>query len=51
VLEAYADGFDVLPALEATEIGELFSRPLGAKTCSASRTSNGMRDSAILAND
>jgi S-adenosylhomocysteine hydrolase len=23
-LEAYADGFDVLPALEAAEIGELF---------------------------
>jgi hypothetical protein len=30
-LEAYADGFDVPPALEAAEIGELFITAVGSR--------------------
>ena len=43
----YADGFEV-PGPGAAEIGELFITAIEAGTCSASHTSNGMRDSAIL---
>jgi len=49
-LEAYADGFDVLPALEAAEIGEVFVTATGSRDVLTSGHFERMRDGAILAN-
>jgi adenosylhomocysteinase len=49
-LEAYADGFDVLPALEAAEIGEIFITATGSRDVLAAPHFERMRDGAILAN-
>src|SRR3712207_4249393 len=49
-LEAYADGFDVLPALDAAEIGEVFITATGSREVLASDHLERMRDGAILAN-
>jgi adenosylhomocysteinase len=49
-LEAYADGFDVLPALEAAEIGEVFITATGSRDVLTSSHFERMRDGAILAN-
>ncbi len=49
-LEAYADGFDVLPALEATEIGEVFITATGSRDVLVRSHFGRMRDGAILAN-
>jgi adenosylhomocysteinase len=49
-LEAYADGFDVLPALEAAEIGEVFVTATGSRDVLTSAHFERMRDGAILAN-
>ena len=49
-LEAYADGFDVLPALEAAEIGEVFITATGSRDVLAAAHFERMRDGAILAN-
>src|SRR5215210_891458 len=49
-LEAYADGFDVLPALEAAEIGEIFVTATGSRHVLAGEHFERMRDGAILAN-
>lgn len=49
-LEAYADGFDVLPALEACEEGEIFITATGSTDVLTSRHFERMRDGAILAN-
>ena len=49
-LEAYADGFDVLPALEAAEIGEIFITATGSRDVLTSSHFERMRDGAILAN-
>jgi adenosylhomocysteinase len=49
-LEAYADGFDVLPALEAARIGEVFITATGSRDVLASSHFERMRDGAILAN-
>jgi adenosylhomocysteinase len=49
-LEAYADGFDVLPALEAARIGEVFITATGSRDVLASTHFERMRDGAILAN-
>jgi adenosylhomocysteinase len=49
-LEAYADGFDVLPALEAAEIGEVFITATGSRDVLAQPHFERMRDGAILAN-
>ena len=49
-LEAYADGFDVLPALDAAEIGEIFVTATGSKDVLAAPHFERMRDGAILAN-
>ncbi len=49
-LEAYADGFDVLPALEAAEIGEVFVTATGSRGVLAGEHFERMRDGAILAN-
>src|SRR5215210_2826150 len=49
-LEAYADGFDVLPALEAAEIGEIFVTATGSTDVLAAPHFERMRDGAILAN-
>ena len=49
-LEAYADGFDVLPALEAAEIGEVFVTVTGSRDVLTSSHFERMRDGAILAN-
>jgi adenosylhomocysteinase len=48
-LEAYADGFDVLPALEAAEIGEIFITATGTLDTLATPHFERMRDGAILA--
>jgi adenosylhomocysteinase len=49
-LEAYADGFDVLPALEAAEIGEVFITATGSRDVLTASHFERMRDGAILAN-
>jgi adenosylhomocysteinase len=49
-LEAYADGFDVLPALEAAEIGEVFVTAAGNASVLGPAHFERMRDGAILAN-
>ena len=49
-LEAYADGFDVLPAVEAAEIGEVFVTVTGSRDVLTSSHFERMRDGAILAN-
>jgi adenosylhomocysteinase len=49
-LEAYADGFDVLPALDAAEVGEVFITATGSTDVLTARHFERMRDGAILAN-
>jgi adenosylhomocysteinase len=49
-LEAYADGFDVLPALEAAELGEIFITATGSRDVLAAPHFGRMPDGAILAN-
>jgi adenosylhomocysteinase len=49
-LEAYADGFDVLPALGAAEIGEVFITATGSRDVLTAAHFERMRDGAILAN-
>jgi adenosylhomocysteinase len=49
-LEAYADGFDVLLALEAAEIGEVFITATGSRDVLTDAHFERMRDGAILAN-
>ncbi|HEX5848276.1 MAG TPA: adenosylhomocysteinase [Rubrobacter sp.] len=49
-LEAYADGFDVLPALEAAEVGEIFITATGSSGVLTEKHFERMRDGAILAN-
>ena len=49
-LEAYADGFDVLPAMEAAEIGEVFITATGSRDVLGPPHFERMRDGAILAN-
>jgi adenosylhomocysteinase len=49
-LEAYADGFDVAPALEAAEMGEVFVTATGSRDVLTSQHFERMRDGAILAN-
>src|ERR687896_1565657 len=49
-LEAYADGFDILPALEAAEVGEIFVTATGSRDVLASAHFGRMADGAILAN-
>ena len=49
-LEAYADGFDVLPALDAAEIGEVFITATGSTDVLTAPHFERMRDGAILAN-
>src|SRR5919112_1390754 len=49
-LEAYADGFDVLPALKAAEIGEVFITATGSRGVLGEPHFERMQDGAILAN-
>jgi adenosylhomocysteinase len=49
-LEAYADGFDVLPALGAAEIGEVFITATGSTDVLTAGHFERMPDGAILAN-
>ena len=49
-LEAYADGFDVLPALEAASLGEVFVTATGSRDVLTGEHFERMRDGAILAN-
>jgi adenosylhomocysteinase len=49
-LEAYADGFDVLPALDAAGIGEVFITATGSRDVLTAAHFGRMRDGAILAN-
>jgi adenosylhomocysteinase len=49
-LEAYADGFDVLPAIDAAEMGEIFVTATGSTDVLTSQHFERMRDGAILAN-
>ncbi|QIN81272.1 adenosylhomocysteinase [Rubrobacter tropicus] len=49
-LEAYADGFDVLPALDACERGEIFVTATGSTDVLTREHFERMRDGAILAN-
>src|ERR687889_436552 len=49
-LEAYADGFDVLPALDAAEMGEVFVTATGSKDVLTAAHFERMRDGTILAN-
>ena len=49
-LEAYADGFDVLPALEAAELGEIFITATGSRGVLGAPHFERMRNGAILAN-
>src|ERR687892_357442 len=49
-LEAYADGFDVLPALDAAELGEVFVTATGSRDVLTAAHFERMRDGAILAN-
>src|SRR5215212_8485444 len=47
-LEAYADGFDVLPAVDAAEIGEIFVTATGSTDVLTAQHFERMRDGAIL---
>jgi adenosylhomocysteinase len=49
-LEAYADGFDVLPAIEAAEVGEIFVTATGSTDVLTAQHFERMHDGAILAN-
>ena len=49
-LEAYADGFDVLPALEAAESGEIFITATGSRGVLDAPHFERMQNGAILAN-
>ena len=49
-LEAYADGFDVLPALDAAEVGEIFVTATGSTDVLTAEHFERMQDGAILAN-
>ena len=49
-LEAYADGFDVLPALQAAELGEIFVTATGGRNVLTRPHFERMRDGAVLAN-
>src|SRR5919107_1124625 len=49
-LEAYADGFDVLPALEAAGLGEIFITATGSRGVLAASHFERMQNGAILAN-
>jgi adenosylhomocysteinase len=49
-LEAYADGYDVLPAIEAAEVGEIFVTATGSTDVLTAQHFERMRDGAILAN-
>src|SRR5215213_3946493 len=49
-LEAYADGFDVLPALDAAEVGEIFITATGSRDVLTAAHFGRMRDGAVLAN-
>lgn len=49
-LEAYADGFDVAPSLEAAGIGEVFVTATGSKGVLTPAHFETMKDGAILAN-
>src|SRR5918996_4556978 len=49
-LEAYADGFDVLPALDAAEVGEVFITATGSRDVLTAAHFERMPDGAILAN-
>jgi adenosylhomocysteinase len=49
-LEAYADGFDVLPALDAAESGEVFVTATGSRDVLTAAHFERMPDGAILAN-
>ncbi|HSL00975.1 MAG TPA: adenosylhomocysteinase [Rubrobacteraceae bacterium] len=49
-LEAYSDGFDVMPALEAAGIGEIFITATGSRDVLTGPHFERMRDGAILAN-
>jgi adenosylhomocysteinase len=49
-LEAYADGFDVLPAREAAELGEVFITATGSTDVLTAEHFERMPDGAILAN-
>jgi len=49
-LEAYADGHDVLPALDAAEVGEVFVTATGSRDALTREHFERMRDGAILAN-
>jgi adenosylhomocysteinase len=49
-LEAYADGFDVLPSLDAAQVGEIFITATGSRDVLAAPHFERMRDGAILAN-
>jgi len=49
-LEAYADGFDVLSAIEAAETGEIFVTATGSSGVLTDQHFERMRDGAILAN-
>ncbi|MGF1470725.1 MAG: adenosylhomocysteinase [Rubrobacteraceae bacterium] len=49
-LEAYADGFDVVPASEAAEVGEVFITATGVQDVLTPEHFERMRDGAILAN-
>ena len=49
-LEAYADGFDVAPALEAAEFGEVFVTATGSTDVLTVQHFERMREGAILAN-
>ncbi|WP_273888154.1 adenosylhomocysteinase [Rubrobacter naiadicus] len=49
-LEAYADGFEVLPALEAAGTGEIFVTATGNKGVLGREHFARMRDGAVLAN-
>jgi adenosylhomocysteinase len=49
-LEAYADGFDVLPSLEAAELGEIFITATGSRDVLSAQHFERMPDGAILAN-
>src|SRR5215218_1800565 len=49
-LEAYADGFDVLPALDAAQVGEIFITATGSRDVLSAPHFERMPDGAILAN-
>ncbi|MBA2535776.1 MAG: adenosylhomocysteinase [Rubrobacter sp.] len=49
-LEAYADGFDVLSALDAAEVGEVFVTATGSTDVLTATHFERMQDGAILAN-